>query len=565
MQTAFQNLFDGKTRWYYFTLALIFLISLWLRAAFPIFAMGGAVHDDVLFVNLTSQLGKGHWLGAYDNLTHAKGITYSVFMLVNHLFELPLKLSEHTVYLMAALFVSALIGRVCSNKWAAVLSFAIMAFIPTAWTPGAGGRIVRENLYISLSLFVFGLSVWCFVAQSLGSVRDEIRAKKWQLVLLGLVAGAYWLTREEGVWLLPSLLILCCYWIWSRRSVLRPWMMTLVFFGLPLCSMALVVNAVNSINYLKYGVFRNNDFRSADFQAGYGAISRIKPDHWQRYVVFPKDAREWAYRVSPAARELKPFLDGPVGDSWKNIGCGQTETKPCDEILSGWLMWALRDAVAAAGHYQTAEKAQSYYLKLSAEIDAACVQQPDKCFPFRATMVPPWQSSYLTDTLRASRAVFKTLTTLYGIAPSISSSVGTAKQLAQITVITDGPLATADFAPGASIDNDLIPPRDAIRFRLADYLTSVEKTVTQFGIPASLVGWILWCVLALWRRKLDIGFVVASAMAVAVVTRVILLGFLEATSIPSNNMLYLMPVLPIALGLIPVVAFGLLGIGRNEH
>ena len=34
--------------------------------------------------------------------------------------------------------------------------------------------------------------------------------------------------------------------------------------------------------------------------------------------------------------------------------------------------------------------------------------------------------------------------------------------------------------------------------------------------------------------------------------RVLLLGFLEATSIPSNNMLYLSPALPLALALIPV-------------
>jgi len=44
-----------------------------------------------------------------------------------------------------------------------------------------------------------------------------------------------------------------------------------------------------------------------------------------------------------------------------------------------------------------------------------------------------------------------------------------------------------------------------------------------------------------------------AALMAAIVTRVGLLGFLDATSIPSNNMLYLSPVVPMALSLVPCV------------
>ena len=52
------------------------LFSLWLRMAFPILAVGWAAHDDLLFVQMAANIGIGHWLGGYNELTHAKGIGY---------------------------------------------------------------------------------------------------------------------------------------------------------------------------------------------------------------------------------------------------------------------------------------------------------------------------------------------------------------------------------------------------------------------------------------------------------------------------------------------------------
>lgn len=557
---------DFGTRGYYVALTLIFLISLWLRAAFPIFAIGDAGHDDLLFIKLAAWIGQGNWLGDYNNLTHAKGVAYPVFLLVNHVTGLPVKFSEHLLYLSAALFFSLLAGRIYATKWATLVMFVLLAFIPTAWNPGVGGRIVREGLYVSLSLFLLGLAVRCFLVEKAVSIAEEMREKWLLLVILGLVAGAYWLTREEGVWLLPSVAIIYAYWIWSRRSILRPWKLTVFFLALPLIPALLVIGTVNSANYFKYGVFRNNDFRSPDFQAGYGALSRIKHDQWQRYVLFPRDARERAYRFSPAARELQPYFEGGIGEFWRNAGCAQTGIKPCPEILSGWFMWALRDATAAAGHYRSAEEARSFYLRLAAEIDTACDQHPGECLPYRQTMVPPWRAHYFIDTLRASWDVFRTLATLDGASVAVGTSVGSIKQRAVFALATNGPLAPpVHSADGAcQTDPNFVSPRDTIRYDIARRLAKAESMISELGLPAAIVLWLAWLIMAARRRKFDAGLVIASALVAAVSTRVILLGFLEATSIPSNNMLYLMPAAPMALALIPTVLFGIVAFAKKN-
>ena len=97
---------------------------------------------------------------------------------------------------------------------------------------------------------------------------------------------------------------------------------------------------------------------------------------------------------------------------------------------------------------------------------------------------------------------------------------------------------------------------------MAVRLAKAESTITEIGVPAAMVIWLVWLAMSLWRRKLDAGFVITSALIAAILSRVVLLGFLEATSIPSNNMLYLSSVAPMTLALIPTALFGVIASAR---
>lgn len=551
-------------------LAVIFLFSLWLRMPYPIMAIA-AGHDDLLFVRQAVTIGSGDWLGDYNNLTHAKGMAYSLFLLINHLAGLPLKFSEHLIYLLAALYFSATIGRIYKSRVALLATFAALAFLPPLWLAGVGGRVVRENLYVSLSLLLLALGARCWllpaVETAFGTPGEHLRRKWPQLLALGVIAGLYWLTREEGVWLLPAMAVLAAFWLWQQRRALYAWPPTLTFVLVPLAAAGVVVGAVNALNYAHYGVFRNNDFRSSDFQAGYGALTRIRHQSWQRYVLFPADARQRAYEMSAAARELKPFFEGQVGEFWREIGCTQTETKPCPEVLSGWFMWALRDAVAQAGYYRDAESAQRFYQRLAAEIEAGCQAKPQYCRRERATMVPPWHKSYAWDTLSAARAVFQTLVTFGGWLPDTGKSVGEAKLLAIFQVVTNGPLSPSatEPTPLEAASMDLVSPRDIVRHAVSRWLTQIQVRLATIGVPLALAVWGLWLLATAWRRRApDAALAVSTALVAALVTRVLLLAFLEATSIPSNNILYLLPVTPMTLALLPVVFWGLLRFVRPD-
>ena len=292
-----------RTLW--ILLAAIGLSSILLRQAFPIVAIA-APHDDYLFITLAESLLQGRWLGDYNHLTHAKGVAYPVFLALNQLAGWPLKLTEHILYLGAALYFSHMLGRIVNARWLTIVTFMLLAFNPAPWSPVVGGRVIREGLYTSLTLLMFALALRCYILPDGTSVTQALR-KHWAgLSLLGLVGGVFWLTREEGVWLLPSMGMLVVYGLmvrWRQGVAILP---ALAYLGLPLMVAQLPIQTVNTLNYRQYGVYHHNDFHSPDFVAAYGALSRIRHDAWQRYVVFPKDARERAYRFSAAARELKP-------------------------------------------------------------------------------------------------------------------------------------------------------------------------------------------------------------------------------------------------------------------
>ncbi len=433
---------------YYVALLLIAAISIWMRKGFPAYLRPNMNYDDGLFLQMAQYLRAGDWLGPYDKHTLAKGMFYPLFIGAASFAAIPLKIAEQAAYLAASALTAGLVRRRAGNNLSALVLFGLLAFNPVLWNVDLA-RVIREGLYVSLPLAVVALAVVIAFPTQEG---NRYSRRIFQGFSLGLIGGAFWLTREEGIWILPALAVVVAV---ALIGVLRPgWIPPsepgafprrsdhLKAIALPFAVAIAVFLAtdglVAGLNYRHYGIFETNEFRAKSFLRAYGAIARIQHNEWQRYMIFPKDARQRAYSVSPAARELAPFLEGQVGEFWWHTGCKQAHITPCSEVPAGWFMWELRDAVSHAGHYGSAVEAMRFYDRLANEIDAACARGSIDCLSARATVSPPFRREYLWETVRSGKATAKVLFTMGDGQVGSAPSFGTQQEVKSLADIVSG-------------------------------------------------------------------------------------------------------------------------------
>ena len=532
-------------RWKRAVWVAAFALSLWLRTGYPIFAIGGAGADDALFVRLARSLALGQWLGPYDNLTLAKGMAYPLFIAAASLIGVPLKIAEQAVYLVVAGCASAYLGRCSGRRHLATVLFVALAFNPALWALPLS-RVIREGLYVSLAFAVVTATVaLCFH-------RGRLSSRLLLAAGAGLLLGAFWLTREEGPWIIPALacpvvvaLVAATAQTGPASHRLRRLGQLGLSVGLGLLVFFACLETVMALNGRAYGEAVTTEFRSTAFARAYGALAGIRQDHWQRYIVFPRDARLRAYSVSPAVRELEPYFEGDGGRHWRRVGCDQSwiPMESCPEVLSGWFMWALRDAATATGQIATGRDARRFYTRLADEIDAACDRGALSCVSSRrATLAPPFHWQYLADMLEPAVTLGRIVFFLGGGEMTTVPSQGTPEQLATFHDLVGpiGPVASSlpQARPAAG-------ERQALQHSVAEWLHGLYRVFAAVGFGLGLVA-VGYATIRRLGYPLPL-LAMTAAAAAAVACRIALLAYLDATSIPSANSLYASPASPFVI------------------
>ncbi|MEK8016870.1 MAG: hypothetical protein VSS75_008375 [Candidatus Parabeggiatoa sp.] len=377
-----------------FIIVILSVLKLWLVAAIPITAIGAAGHDDRLFLNLAHSFAQGEWLGIYNQLTLAKGPMYSIWLAFNFYMGLPLLFAQHLLYLCAGLMLVIALRKVVKHSFILIFLYALVIFSPHLELIT---RVGREGIYPALSVLVLAGLVGLYTNRS----NKLINFGLWA-TFLGAVLTVFWLTREEGVWIMPSVILIIAYVVFLTY---RTEQLSSVFFKKTvLCLLPLLIlfgglQLVSFINKIYYNTYTVVEVKSESFLSAYGALSRVKHPNWKRYIPVPREVRQSIYQASPAFKELEYLLEEQL-KGWQNPGC-RPYPETCGDIAGGWFMWVLREAVALAGYHKSGDVATHYYLRLAGEINTACDKGILDCLPERATLIPPLTQAHIRPTIEA--------------------------------------------------------------------------------------------------------------------------------------------------------------------
>ncbi len=375
-------------RGWFWAAAALTAAKLWLTSSQTIYAIGPAIHDDRLFVELAARVINGEWLGPYNQFTLAKGPLFPLFIAGTFWLGLPLLLAQQIFYAGACAAVTRALSPWVRPGPAQFSLYILLLWNPMSFDAGNLGRLMRQNLYTPLALLVITGLVQLFARR-----RESIGRQAGPAALSGLALGGFWLTREESVWLLPAVGLLLFGLAASLgrelRAHWRPLSASLAIFILAVLLPILVISA---LNLRHYGWFGTVEFHSREFKAAYGALTRLQTGPELPQVPVTRQMREQAYGLSPEFSRLRPYLEGFVSDNWS-----EKDLFPATErqIRGGWFIWALRDAVAAAGIGTDAGTVLRYYQRVAEELNAACDSGRVAARPPRSGFLPPLHTSQL--------------------------------------------------------------------------------------------------------------------------------------------------------------------------
>ncbi len=502
-------------------------------------------YDDALQFRIAQSLAAGDWLGNYDSLTLAKGITFPLWTALLHNLDVPMWFGNTFLYITACTVFIFALRSFLKSQWALLFVYSILLF-----NPMISARAYRDAIAPGLVLFVLAWSIGLF-ARYVASRKETKRLAHRKIMrevfifsVIGCVSlPAWWHLREDSFWILPFILVIvgmifliAIYDILITKQNIRRTIIYIFLILLPFASLYATSQVISSINLINYNRYVVNDATSSDFLAAYGALTRIKDDSWQRTVPVSEKMREKAYKISPAFKELRSCLDGDI--KCESLKYNYYQIKTAD-YEGGWFAWALREATKERGYYKDAESSRAFYSRLANEINLACDNKVLECqFPERASSTSPFRRELLPlITENTFEAAYFAATLENSGAPDITlmNNPGGYTQEHE---------AMGDFY-NARYDSSEQNLGSKLKQKVQLFIFKIYQTVNiAFSLIAIMGLIVLSFVKKVWQKDGWL-LLLCWGLILLIIVRLVIIAYIETTAFEAIRVLYLSSLYPI--------------------
>lgn len=358
--TVRQDIFDiMKTETHRHAYALIclllILLKIWLIAENEIVAMP---YDAEGYVTRATN---GLW---EIGLMHSG---YPIWLRLTQQVGFPQRISIEILYLASCFFVSVSV-KAYIHYVGAILLFLILAFAP--FTYFLFDQALSDGFYLCLTLFALGFSIKII---SCGQLKTSTLIKSASG--LGVTLGIMLITRAEDqlifFWIFVIVALSTAFCRVKGVSFFR-----LDFWRRPFCvfliisiSSFLIVNSMNTLFFLKSGVFARSLTLLPSHYKLLEKLAMIDSGSLQiRYIPISRASRELAYISSPTLSNLRDEVENT-----NNIlqAASREAGLPNGEIGAGWIWWAFLGAMYKTVPDANPVKLNNIFMKTNDELDAA--------------------------------------------------------------------------------------------------------------------------------------------------------------------------------------------------
>src|SRR6476661_3163976 len=282
--------------WYLTYILLLGLIYALVAAGKPV-SIYSSIGDEPLFFRQGMNIAAGHWLGSYDSTTFVKGVGYPFFLFVNYMSGLPIGIGQLILYFIAVIYFSYTLAKIGRND---IIKFVIppLLLVTPALFSQELQRLLRDTFYCSIMMLYLASLLDLLLLES-GSRPRLVKA-----ALVGVFAALLWITREEGVWIIPpTLLVLVASLARIKKTRSFGRTVALEVLTAAICTAGILI-AVAGTNRFFYGTFTLNEIKGRSFQSALIALQRASAPYWRPYLPVPKAARLEIYKQSPTFAQL---------------------------------------------------------------------------------------------------------------------------------------------------------------------------------------------------------------------------------------------------------------------